>query len=148
MRFLKALAVTAALLGSSTAVQAASVIRELRDTYSGILPATDTRPLTLLYFTISQDFEGLGGMVRGTCKQVRVGPCASWSVEVLPARPTKVTINGEDFFVTSPEFKHIRSWVVRVGNVPEPATWAMLILGFGMIGAALRTRRHHIAATV
>jgi hypothetical protein len=26
--------------------------------------------------------------------------------------------------------------------VPEPATWAMLILGFGLTGAALRMRRH------
>lgn len=25
--------------------------------------------------------------------------------------------------------------------VPEPATWAMMILGFGMVGGALRTRR-------
>jgi hypothetical protein len=27
------------------------------------------------------------------------------------------------------------------GGVPEPATWAMMIIGFGMIGAALRRRR-------
>jgi hypothetical protein len=27
------------------------------------------------------------------------------------------------------------------GGVPEPATWAMMIAGFGMIGAALRRRR-------
>jgi PEP-CTERM motif len=27
------------------------------------------------------------------------------------------------------------------GGVPEPATWAMMIMGFGMIGAALRRRR-------
>lgn len=29
----------------------------------------------------------------------------------------------------------------QVGAVPEPATWAMLILGFGLIGAAARSRR-------
>jgi hypothetical protein len=29
---------------------------------------------------------------------------------------------------------------VAVSSVPEPATWALMILGFGMIGFALRTR--------
>ena len=31
-------------------------------------------------------------------------------------------------------------WNPRVGAVPEPATWAMMILGFGGVGAALRRR--------
>ena len=30
------------------------------------------------------------------------------------------------------------------GGVPEPATWAMMILGFGMAGAAARARRKHL----
>jgi hypothetical protein len=30
--------------------------------------------------------------------------------------------------------------------VPEPATWALLILGFGGVGAALRSRRGHLQA--
>lgn len=29
----------------------------------------------------------------------------------------------------------------NVGNVPEPATWAMMIAGFGLVGAAARRRR-------
>ena len=31
--------------------------------------------------------------------------------------------------------------VTGVGGAPEPASWAMLILGFGMAGSALRRRR-------
>ena len=33
------------------------------------------------------------------------------------------------------------SFTISVQAVPEPATWAMLILGFGGIGAALRRSR-------
>ena len=31
--------------------------------------------------------------------------------------------------------------ILNVSAVPEPATWAMMILGFGMLGAGLRLRR-------
>ena len=31
--------------------------------------------------------------------------------------------------------------VAGIGAVPEPSTWAMFILGFGVIGAATRSRR-------
>ncbi len=42
-----------------------------------------------------------------------------------------VTVNGEE---------------VPIGGIPEPASWAMLIAGFGMVGAAIR-RRRSIAVT-
>ncbi|KAB7647476.1 PEPxxWA-CTERM sorting domain-containing protein [Polymorphobacter fuscus] len=32
------------------------------------------------------------------------------------------------------------------GAVPEPASWAMLITGFGLVGIASRRRRHAVAA--
>lgn len=32
-----------------------------------------------------------------------------------------------------------------IAAVPEPATWAMMILGFGGVGATLRRRRHTLA---
>jgi hypothetical protein len=36
----------------------------------------------------------------------------------------------------------------RVGDVPEPATWAMMLLGFGAIGWQLRRRRSSVLAQV
>ncbi len=35
---------------------------------------------------------------------------------------------------------------IYVGGIPEPATWAMMILGFGVIGSALRRRRQVASA--
>lgn len=37
--------------------------------------------------------------------------------------------------------------ITNLGVVPEPATWAMLIVGFGLVGAALRRSRTLSAAT-
>lgn len=41
-----------------------------------------------------------------------------------------------------------RTWVDEavVSVVPEPASWAMMILGFGAVGTAVRTRRRVLAA--
>ncbi len=42
---------------------------------------------------------------------------------------------GGDFNYTDMQF------IVRTGALPEPATWAMLILGFGVVGGAMRRRQ-------
>lgn len=41
----------------------------------------------------------------------------------------------------SNEYVGIRSISISAAAVPEPATWAMMLLGFGMMGAAIRYRR-------
>jgi hypothetical protein len=38
------------------------------------------------------------------------------------------------------------TYTTGVAAVPEPATWALMILGFGVAGAALRTGRRTVAA--
>ena len=40
-----------------------------------------------------------------------------------------------------PDISHLSFWTVpSAGGVPEPATWAMMILGFGAVGGAMRGR--------
>ena len=36
---------------------------------------------------------------------------------------------------------------LATGSVPEPATWAMMLLGFGAIGVAMRRKRNAVLAT-
>lgn len=58
-----------------------------------------------------------------------------------------VSLSGEDFgvnrlFGEGPEdVKATFSLIRPAGAIPEPTTWAMMILGIGAIGAAMRTRR-------
>jgi hypothetical protein len=57
------------------------------------------------------------------------------------------TITGADLqFSTTPGFSADVTPNVPAG-VPEPATWAMFLLGFGAIGWTLRARRNTSAAT-
>ena len=39
----------------------------------------------------------------------------------------------------------VDSFAARVAGVPEPASWAMMLMGFGAIGAAMRRRRPAVA---
>jgi len=47
-----------------------------------------------------------------------------------------------DFSIT------LARYLPTVGGVPEPATWAMMMLGFGVIGAAMRRRNALISVRV
>ncbi len=37
-------------------------------------------------------------------------------------------------------------WIYSIANVPEPATWALMIGGFGLVGTSLRRQRKVVAA--
>ena len=61
---------------------------------------------------------------------------------------TQYILNGDTFTAikivsNSPIFQVKQNSIdlASVGGVPEPATWAMMLLGFGGIGMALRRSR-------
>nr|WP_310525336.1 PEPxxWA-CTERM sorting domain-containing protein [Polymorphobacter sp.] len=64
---------------------------------------------------------------------------------------TNVTLNGvpsgpTDDFGIYPGGNLADGTVLNFGTVPEPASWAMLIGGFGLTGAAMRRRRNRAIA--
>ncbi|MDP3852265.1 MAG: PEPxxWA-CTERM sorting domain-containing protein [Phenylobacterium sp.] len=43
------------------------------------------------------------------------------------------------------DVSHLAFWGVRGSEVPEPATWAMMIIGFGAVGSMARSSRRKMA---
>jgi hypothetical protein len=57
----------------------------------------------------------------------------------------RVTGLGPDGASTSNgDFQLLTSGQLEIAAVPEPATWALMIIGFGMIGGTLRARRRQV----
>ena len=61
-----------------------------------------------------------------------------------------VSIHEQDIFTL--DSRHSSAVNVRIdsvsGGVPEPATWAMMLTGFGGMGALLRRRRRQVASAI
>jgi len=51
------------------------------------------------------------------------------------------SFNLSTYFPNNPGWSHITFFNTGTGAVPEPGTWAMMLLGFGGMGVALRRRR-------
>jgi hypothetical protein len=61
------------------------------------------------------------------------------------------SVFGNDTSFGSPPVTRVDNLLIDVpgaGGVPEPATWAMMLLGFGAMGVSLRWRRRRAAAEV
>jgi hypothetical protein len=55
---------------------------------------------------------------------------------------TSGSVALSDYFPNNPGYSHITFFNTgSTGAVPEPATWAMMLLGFGFVGAAMRRRQ-------
>lgn len=83
----------------------------------------------------------LNGNIVGS-SSVTLGGINQWSTLSLAGNFDRVNISGagsgfHPFGVDNIRFDSVQS------AVPEPATWAMMLLGFGAIGFGMRRRREH-----
>ena len=53
-----------------------------------------------------------------------------------------ITFNGRN----NPDYNTLDNVVVTASGVPEPAAWAMMIVGMGLVGSAMRRRKVALAA--
>jgi PEP-CTERM motif len=111
-----------------------------------------SRPAIRGFGYYNSDSVGLG-VGFGSCYLVGGEKC-DWGFALLPsgnttvevqtrtASPTKYSFEFNNLFGGSGEaIDGSGAKVLAISYVPEPATWAMMILGFGFTGAKLRHRR-------
>lgn len=74
-------------------------------------------------------------------------PCTattdSWKIDALnlAAGSHTLTVNGNRLGATG---SASYSGTLEVAAVPEPAAWGMMILGFGLVGAGMRSRKRQV----
>jgi hypothetical protein len=71
------------------------------------------------------------------------GSAITVSLANLSGGPQTLTLNGA-FIAGGNNFADIGGSLNLVGVVPEPATWALFILGFGAIGHTMRRRSNKV----
>jgi PEP-CTERM motif len=77
------------------------------------------------------------------------GPCVGYNAQFCSFKPVGVSFSG---IAKSVSFAGVANQIVfdditfgsvtpGPGAVPEPATWAMMLVGFGVVGGSIRLRR-------
>jgi hypothetical protein len=84
---------------------------------------SSVKPFDPVDFTINDGRGGAGGTGQG-----------SFSITVTT--PERISTSASGTFLV----RHVRVEEL-VASVPEPATWAMMIAGFGLVGGGVRSRR-------
>lgn len=110
---------------------------------SFVLGSLDTYNTVVLSFASGDPLSLSGAQIKGALTPT---PLVNSGDQTIPATNGRVTytVNGGDPLITGITF-------LSEGNsfeiddlataVPEPATWAMLVIGFGAVGTAMRRRK-------
>jgi hypothetical protein len=120
-------------------------LQAVRISWNGLANAAGAPVYSQLLLTANQG-EGLSTFEFRYGTVDDPGEAGAGSVAGFVLGNTSLEFNGpyEEGIPTFFEFSEgafVGQGATMTGSVPEPATWAQLILGFGMIGFALRTRR-------
>lgn len=102
----------------------------------------DTLDAGLYFFIVSIDANSSGGAIWSGASQLTTsGDGASRTLDFTSAS-TRPYVPFSDFSVVFGQNLNFTVTADDIANpVPEPATWAMMIIGFGAIGAMARCRR-------
>lgn len=94
------------------------------------------------------------GLETASFTNTRYGPSSTLSSAALPLSLDPLPFSAGSAYVVSRDgsknqsFQYTQVSLTTVApSVPEPATWAMLLIGFGMIGASSRYRRRSTVTT-
>lgn len=100
--------------------------------------------------SVYDGLNGTGNLLATLNLSPNAGSCPGYSAGFCPFSPVGVLFDGT---AKSVSFAGVANQIVfdditfgsdvpgGGGVVPEPATWAMMIAGFGLVGAAMRRRR-------
>ena len=76
-------------------------------------------------------------------KYVTVSAANDFKVYELPAAGSSIGIDFSTLGIVNgggnqPDISHLSFWSVPTAPVPEPATWGLMLMGLGFVGAAMR----------
>ena len=116
---------------------------DLLETYTGFTNLTDIEfgPDGTLY-ALELDTNG-NATAGGTGRLLRVDPGGAHETLFTQGlvTPTGLAIGADNaFYITNFSAAQGIGQVLRVAEVPEPATWGLMIFGFGLVGGAMRLR--------